>query len=316
MSKLAIIFGQESKSYAFPSGHPMSKERAISFWRELKNQGFLNSKEITFHQPTSASENELLFFHNESYINFVRKSSERGSGNLDYGDTPVFKGIYEASSCVVGSTLKALDLIMSGSIDHAFNPIGGLHHAKKESAAGFCVFNDAAVAISKAESHYKLKKIMYIDIDAHHGDGVFYAFYDNPRVFIADIHEDGKFLYPGSGSQYETGRDNSKGTKLPLPLSPNSGDEEFLKAFEKVEDFIKEIEPDIILFQSGADGLESDPLTHLKYTTQAYSQAAARIHHLAHKLSGGRILVMGGGGYDPLNTSKAWIKVVKALSSE
>lgn len=315
MSKLAIIYGKESEKYSFPSGHPMSKERAISFWREMDSQGILVSKRIIINPPRIATKEELLSFHTESYINFVKNSSEKGVGSLDYGDTPVFKGIYEASSYVVGATISGLDLIMSGKIDHAFNPIGGLHHATKESAAGFCVFNDPAIAISKLKLYYGLNRIMYIDIDAHHGDGVFYAYYDDPSIFIADIHEDGRFLYPGTGSKFEIGRGESLGTKLSIPISPNSGDEEFKKALENVEDFIEQSKPEIILLQSGADGLETDPITHLNYSINIYKLTAKRIHYLAHQLCRGRILVMGGGGYDPMNTSKAWVEVVKALIS-
>ena len=173
----------------------MSGVRAKAFWAEMKKQELEKADGVTIQEPVLASKEDLLLFHTEKYIDFVKKSSEAGLGTLDYGDTPAFKGMFESSKYVVGSTLRGLDLIMNKSVEHAFNPVGGFHHARQDSAAGFCIFNDAALAIVQAERKYNLERILYVDIDAHHGDGVFYAFYNDPKVFIADIHEDGLFQY-------------------------------------------------------------------------------------------------------------------------
>jgi|TARA_B100000315_G_scaffold16205_1_gene14498 acetoin utilization protein AcuC len=311
--KVAVFYGEASTTYSFPSGHPMSGLRGKSFWRLIKEKKLNLSKDIEIIKPVMATEEDIRLFHSQKYINFVKNLSKKGTGMLDQGDTPAFKGVFEASKYVVGSTLHGLNMVMSKKIDHAFNPIGGLHHARREAAAGFCVFNDPAIAIIEAKTRYDLKRILYIDIDAHHGDGVFYSFYDDPQVFIADIHEDGRFLYPGTGPAEEVGNGKAEGTKLSIPVPPKTNDYGFKKVFHKIEKFILKIEPQIIFFQCGGDGLKNDSISHLEYSPQAYRFAAEKLHQLAHKLCGGRIVTMGGGGYSPENTSKAWVNVVETF---
>ena len=172
MCKVAIVFGKSSKQYSFPNDHPLSSSRAEAFERLLNQSHLEFDEDVKVYEPVMASESMILDFHNKEYVNFVKQMSEVGSGFLDFGDTPAFKGIFEASCYIVGTTLLGLDIIMKGEFEHAFTPIGGLHHARKDRAAGFCVFNDPALAILKTEKVYGLKKIMYVDIDAHHGDGV------------------------------------------------------------------------------------------------------------------------------------------------
>lgn len=311
--KVSVFYGKASSSYSFPSGHLMSGDRATSFWNEMIKRNLTKSHKIIIHEPVLATEKELLLFHSQNYINFVKQSSENGTGLLDNGDTPVFKGMFEASKYVVGSTLHGLHMIMNTKVDHVFNPIGGLHHARKNSAAGFCVFNDSAIAINEAKKKYGLKRILYIDLDAHHGDGVFYSFYEDPEVYIIDIHEDGKFLYPGTGSQDEIGEGEAKGTKLNIPLPPGTDHIGFKKTFDKVEKFILKVKPEIILLQCGGDGLKNDPTSHLEYISETYRFAAEKIHKLSHKFAKGRILAMGGGGYSPENTAKAWVNILEVF---
>jgi acetoin utilization protein AcuC len=269
---------------------------------------------LTIVEPRAASAEDLLLFHDPEYVQLVKESSEHGEGLLDRGDTPAFKGVYEASLFPVGNSLNGLRLVLSGDFDHFFNPIGGLHHARSDSAGGFCVFNDAGVAIKKALAHQRLERVAYIDIDAHHGDGVYYAFESDPRVIIGDIHEDGRFLYPGTGSSLETGRGKARGTKLNVPLPRGAGDTEFLGAMDRVVDFVRGFAPTFIFLQCGADGLEGDPITHLRYSSAAHAYAAKKLHSLAHELCGGRLLAMGGGGYNPRNVSAAWTAIVRELS--
>ncbi len=256
----------------------------------------------------------LLLFHSKEFVDLVRDSSKRDEHTLlDYGDTPSFKGVYDASLFVVGSTLKCLKLAVEGNGEtHFFNPVGGLHHARRERAGGFCVFNDCSIAMLKALSS-GMAKVAYVDIDAHHGDGVFYGFESDPRIVIGDIHEDGRYLYPGTGFATETGKGTAKGTKLNIPLTPNSGDQEFIEAFDRLETFLRGFKPEMIFLQCGADGLEGDPITHLKYTKEAHSYATRKLHALAHELCDGRIIAMGGGGYNPENVEAAWSSVIHEL---
>ena len=187
-----LVTGPEIAAYGFPNGHPFGPDRHDAFRRELER-----SPAFAAVEPLSArraTREELEMFHTAEYVDLVIEFSAAGAGWLDQGDTPAFPGIYEAAAAVVGGTLEALDRIVATEIPRAFIPIGGLHHARRGGAAGFCVFNDCGVAIEAARRIHGLRRVAYVDIDAHHGDGVFYAFEDDPEVIFADIHEDGRFL--------------------------------------------------------------------------------------------------------------------------
>jgi len=315
--KLGIAYGPESKLYSFPNGHPLNKSRTELFAVALGEVASSETEDqkISIFNPMLTTEKELLLFHTQRYIDFVNQASIRGTGYLDYGDTPVFPGVYEAALYTVGSSLNGLSSINEGRVDHFFNPVGGLHHARRDRAGGFCVFDDCAVAISKALGDLGMKRVAYVDIDAHHGDGVYYGFEADPRVYIGDIHEDGRFLYPGSGSTDETGSGPAKGTKLNLPLPPGSGDDAFIQAFDKILHFVRDSNPEFIFLQCGADGLHDDPLTHLNYTARVHAYATRKLHDLAHEICRGKILAMGGGGYNPKNVRDAWIAVVNGLAA-
>lgn len=274
-----------------------------------------DSSKIDLVDPVAGSEEDLLVFHTKEFINRIKLASKTSGGLLDSEDTPAFRGMFEASLYPVGNSLNGLRLIMEGKVDHFFNPVGGLHHAGPDAARGFCVFNDCVIAISRAFNDFKLRKVAYVDIDAHHGDGVYYEFEPDPRVVIGDIHEDGRYLYPGTGAETESGTGSGLGTKMNIALAPGSGDAEFFEAFDKVEGFVRRSKPEMIFFQCGADGLAGDPITDLRYTARAHAYATKKLHVLAHKVCGGRMLAMGGGGYDPANVSAAWLEVVRELSS-
>jgi acetoin utilization protein AcuC len=206
-----------------------------------------------------------------------------------------------------------LQAIIEGEITRAFIPIGGLHHARRDGAAGFCVFNDCGVAIEAARRVYGITRVAYVDIDAHHGDGVFYGFEHDPDLAFADIHEDGRFLYPGTGAREETGRGPAAGTKLNIPLPPGADDADFYAVWNEVEDYLEQRRPELILLQCGADSLAGDPITHLRFSAEAHAHAAARLRQIAEHYSAGRLLAMGGGGYDRSNLAIAWTRVVEEL---
>jgi acetoin utilization protein AcuC len=277
------------------------------------------SDKIIIEKPTLSHEEELQQFHTREYIDLVKDYSQNKRGFLDKGDTPAFEHMFEAGCFVVGSTLKALDIVMTkkDNILHSFNPIGGLHHAKRNSAGGFCIFNDIGIIITTAKKKYNLNRICYVDIDAHHGDGVYYEFENDPTVFIADIHEDGHFLYPGTGNKSEIGLNDAKGTKLNIPLRPNSGDIEFIDAFKKIEKFIEsKVNPELIILQCGTDGIGGDPLTHLQYSSNAHRYAAEKLHGISHRYCDGKIIALGGGGYNQENIGKGWTQVVRSFISD
>jgi acetoin utilization protein AcuC len=317
MCKTAVFFGDALASYGFGSSHPLGNDRIFAFWKKLQSANVAN---IVVETPEIATEEETLTFHDKDYVEFVKMASKRGGMLLDKGDTPAYKGVFEAARYTVGSTLAGLEFVVSGKdrsgnkIDHAFNPIGGLHHAMRDSASGFCVFNDIGVAIMIARSKYNLKRIAYVDIDAHHGDGVFYEFEDDPLLFFADIHEDGRYLFPGTGSANEIGKGTAVGTKLNIPLEPGANDETFISEFVKIEQFIDEAIPELIILQCGADSIAGDPITHLQFSAKAHRHAADALHRLAHKHCKGRIIGLGGGGYNRDNIGAAWTEVVKSFA--
>jgi acetoin utilization protein AcuC len=263
--------------------------------------------------PVSAGRDSLERFHTREYVDRVIRQSETGAGYLDLGDTPAFPGVYEAACYVVGSVLDAVKRLLAGECRHALVPIAGLHHARRDSAAGFCVFNDCGIAIETLRQVYGLQRIAYVDIDAHHGDGVFYAFENDPELMIADLHEDGRFLYPGTGSAEETGRGAAQGTKLNIPMPPQAGDDAFREAWGRVESLVEKFRPEFILFQCGADSIAGDPITHLAYTPAAHRHAAAGLCRLAERHCSGRLLAMGGGGYNRQNLALAWSAVLETL---
>jgi len=308
-----LIAGPELATYGFPNGHPFGPDRYAAFMTELERSRVAATLERK--APRLATREELLWFHTPAYVERVAELSERGSGLLDAGDTPAFPGVYEAAARVVGGTLEALAAIVTGPTRRAFIPIGGLHHATRTSAAGFCVFNDCGVAIEAARRVHGIQRVAYVDIDAHHGDGVFYSFEQDPDVLFADLHEDGRFLYPGTGSRSETGRGPAVGTKLNIPLPPGADDTAFHAAWEEVEAYLEAGKPELILLQCGADSLAGDPITHLQLSAEAHAYAAQRLGVLADRYANGRVLGMGGGGYNRANLARAWTRVVEELAA-
>lgn len=306
-----VYYGDSLAAYGFGEGHPFGPDRLEAFWREFTRRGL--DRRVVVAPPVSCTEDDLARFHTHDYLARVKRQSQTGIGFLDYGDTPAFPGVYEAASTVVGSVLDALHAILGGECRRAFVPIAGLHHARRDSAAGFCVFNDQGVAIETLRAVHGLRRVAYVDIDAHHGDGVFYAFEDDPDLTFADLHEDGRYLYPGTGNASETGRGKAAGTKLNIPLPPEAGNREFLQAWDKAEAFVRAARPEFILLQAGADSLAGDPITHLCYTPAAHAHAARRLCTLANDCCAGRLLATGGGGYDRANLARAWCAVVEAL---
>lgn len=297
--------------YHFGESHPFGPKRYWAFKEEFEKRKLIDKVHLS--KAKQATEEELALFHTSDYINKVKILSKTGEGYLDGGDTPARKGIYEAASIMVGTTLKAVDHIMQGDCQHAFSPIAGLHHASRKSAAGFCVFNDCGIAIEYLREKYNIQRVAYVDIDAHHGDGVFYGFEDDKDLIFVDMHQDGNTLYPGTGAITETGKGDAIGTKLNIPLQPNCSDEIALKLWQVAEQFLEKAKPEYILLQCGADSLNGDPITQLNLSSKFHGHVAQRLSVIADKYSQGRLLAMGGGGYNLENIKMAWNDVVEAL---
>jgi len=270
-------------------------------------------KDVSVVAAARADRAEIERFHTHRYVDRVLHDEARGIDYLDNGDTPVFPGLYEAAASVVGAGLDGLSRVMSGECRRTFQPIGGLHHARRDGAAGFCVFNDLGVVIESLRTEHGVQRVAYVDIDVHHGDGVFYAYEDDPDLIFADIHEDGRFLYPGTGHANESGTGKATGTKLNIPLAPGAGDQTFTEAWTRVVAHLRAFQPQFFLFQCGADGLEGDPLAHLRYSPRVHAHAARSLCHLADEYAAGRLMAFGGGGYNRGNLARAWCSVLREL---
>lgn len=310
-SEVSLYVGETLGKYGFPNGHPFGPDRQDAFWKEAVKQDL--NRSVSVCEPKPATREEIERFHTAEHVERVDKLSQLGYGSIDYGDTPAYPGVYDASAAVVGTALEGLARVMSGECLRTFQPIGGLHHARRETAAGFCVFNDCGVVIDTLRDQYGIERIAYVDIDVHHGDGLFYPYEDDPTLIYADIHEDGRFLYPGTGHEHECGKGAGKDLKLNIAMQPGSGDQQFLRAWERVVDHLRRYKPQFIVMQCGADSLAGDPLAHLQYTPAAHAHAARSLCALANEYAEGRIMGFGGGGYHRGNLAAAWCAVLNAF---
>lgn len=311
---LAYVYSDEFLKYDFGPGHPLKPIRLKLTYELSRAKGLFDDQKIVVVPPRTASEEELRLFHSQEYVSLVKKLSKEGHGLLDYGDTPAFKGVYEASATAVGASLDAIDAVMNGKADHGINISGGLHHAREDRASGFCVFNDPAVSIAYLKSKYHLERIMYVDIDAHHGDGVMFGFYADPGVLDVDFHEDGRYLFPGTGFTSEIGEREGEGLKVNFPLPPQTGDDPYLTGFKMiVPQLARAYRPQFIIVQCGADSHTGDLLAHLELTTRAYGEIITTMHKLAHEVASGRIVALGGGGYNVASVARCWTVVAATL---
>lgn len=298
-----FVFSEDLLNYKFSKNHPFNQIRLKLTLDLLKNINAIEECHII--PPRKASDEELHLIHDPSYVNAVKLA---GQGNLpediceNYGlgteDTPIFQNMHEASSLLVGGTLAAVDAVMSGLAKHALHLGGGLHHGFRGKASGFCIYNDSSVAIKYIQEKYKAR-ILYVDTDAHHGDGVQWSFYDDPDVCTLSIHETGRYLFPGTGNVNERGQGKGYGFSFNIPVDAFTEDDSWLHAyrtaFREVAEFFK---PDVILTQNGADAHYLDPLTHLSSTIKIYREIPKLAHEIAHEYCDGKWIAVGGGGYD------------------
>lgn len=306
-----IYLGDALARYGFGNEHPFGPMRHHVFKEEFIKQHLHEHVDIL--DPVLTDQANIELFHTHEYVEKVISLSKLGTGFLDNGDTPAFIGMYEAASTVVGTVLNAIDRLINKEYKRAFIPIAGLHHARRHIASGFCVFNDCGVAIEYLRHKHGIHKVAYVDIDAHHGDGVYYSFENDKDLIFADLHEDGRYLYPGTGSIYETGLGDAKGTKLNIPMPPQADDALFMKMWPAVENLLRSQQPDFILLQCGADSIKGDPITHLAYSERSHAYATTQLCKLAEECCDQKLIAMGGGGYNHNNIATTWTAVVRAM---
>jgi acetoin utilization protein AcuC len=304
--KTAFIYSDDFAKFDYGPGHPLKPFR-LKLTRDLiKAYGLLSLPDTTVVEARPAAEEDLLLYHTRDYIE-VLKSANSGleiPGEERYGlgfeDNPVFEGVFEWSRLVTGASLQAAGLVDSGQVRTAFSISGGLHHALASQASGFCYINDPVIVIASLLK--KGRRIAYIDIDAHHADGVQEAFYHTDKVLTISLHESGRYLFPGTGFEGETGQGEGRGYAVNVPMPPYSDDELFVYAFnEVVPPLIGKFRPDIVVGQLGVDSFLTDPLTHLNYTTNGFCEVVRKVKELSPKW-----IALGGGGYEITNVAKAW----------
>ncbi len=265
-------------------------------------------------RPEAASEEELRLAHTVDYIQRVREADLSGEGYLDRRDTPAWHGLYARAATAVGGTLLAARAIAAGDARHGFNPAGGLHHAQQDRASGFCVFNDIVIAARVLQREFGLTRVAIVDIDGHHGDGTQALLYDEPLLKVSFHQYDGRF-YPGTGRADELGVGPGYGYSVNVPLPRRVTDRPYLAAFDAlVPPLLRAYAPQFILVQFGVDAHTSDPLVGLSLTTDAYLGLVERLHALAHELCAGRLLFLGGGGYNPETVARCWAILMATLS--
>ncbi|UCD00200.1 MAG: acetoin utilization protein AcuC [Phycisphaerales bacterium] len=305
-SKAAFIYSSELEEHRYPPEHPFNTIRAQRVRQTVNSMGLLSAEHVREVPPTPAERIVLKKFHSARYLHALKNAS-RGRWDaeaLEMGigteDCPVFPGLYDYTVLAAGGTLVASKLILEGDAEIAFNPSGGFHHAGPERASGFCYINDVALACMVLAEHGK--RVLYLDVDVHHGDGVAHAFYDRSDVMTISLHQNPRTLFPGTGFEDEIGAGSGKGYCVNVPLPVGTYDQAYLGVFEAVVlPLIKAYNPDVFVFELGADALAGDPLAHLQLTNNVYAEI---INHL---LSFNKPLVAtGGGGYNVDNTVRAW----------
>jgi acetoin utilization protein AcuC len=307
--KSAFIYSDEFGKYSYGSSHPMRPVRLKLTYELIKAYGLFNLPNTQLVEARKATEEEICLFHTKDYIKTLKQADSGAmpqdgwKHGLGYGDNPLFNGVYEWSLYSAGASVQAAELVSSGKADKAFNICGGLHHAMADKASGFCYLNDAVIAIK-----YLLtlgKRVAYVDIDAHHGDGVQAAFYDTDKVLTISLHESGHHLFPGTGFPGEIGVGKGKGYSVNLPLPPEADDEVMVKGFKEIVPlFIEKFRPDIIVTQLGVDTFRTDPITHLNLTMNGFEQMIKGL-----KALGLPWVALGGGGYNLGNVARAWTLV-------
>ncbi|HEX8695290.1 MAG TPA: acetoin utilization protein AcuC [Longimicrobium sp.] len=322
--RTAFVWDPGVTAYRFRPDHPFNPKRLELTVSLIEALGLVGGERTPVVAPRPATDEELLRVHSRAYVDAVKRLSEPGADEseawrwgLGTDDTPVFPGMHEVTALVTGATIRAAELVMSGEFTRAFNIAGGLHHAHESRGSGFCVYSDLAAAIAWIREAHGAR-VMYIDYDAHHGDGVQGIFYRDPEVLTLSVHESGRYLFPGTGFVDELGEGEGYGYSLNLPLEPFTEDGSWTWLHGKLlAEAAEAFRPDVIVLQNGCDGHVLDPLTHLRATTRLYEETVRLVCEIADRVCGGRVVATGGGGYAIWRVvPRAWTLVWGALSGQ
>ncbi len=302
MSQAAFIYSDEVLRYDFGPHHPLQPVRYKLTHDLLSELGAFSNGSAAVVAPPRADDDEIRLVHDAEYVEVIRRAGADPGivvprAGIGSGDNPPFDDMHDVTATVAGGSIEAARRVMSGNATFAFNVAGGLHHALPGMASGFCIYNDPALAIAWLLAN-GAERVAYIDTDAHHGDGVQWIFYEDPRVLTVSVHESGRYLFPGTGDVTETGRGAGKGTSINVPLDPGASDPDMLLTMEEVViPLTRKFRPDVLVLQHGCDAHRLDPLTHLDCSLNVFREIAERERDLAAEVCGGRAIAGGGGGY-------------------
>ena len=304
--------------YHHGAHHPMDPIRWELTWQLAGSLGVLDDYQVVAPKPADAD--TLALVHTLGYVDAVRRASASGfqfsvGHGLGTPDDPIFPGMHDAAALIAGGSVTAARAIASGEVDRAVNFCGGLHHAMPDSASGFCVYNDAALAIA-ALLEAGVRRVAYVDIDAHHGDGVQASFYADPRVLTVSIHQSPLSLFPGTGFAKESGEGRADGMSVNIPLPKGTSDALWLRAFHAVvPGVVRAFRPEVLVTQHGTDSHREDPLTDLSLTVDGHRTSYLALRDLAETVTAGRWLALGGGGYSPVRvTPRSWSNLLAIVA--
>jgi acetoin utilization protein AcuC len=306
--RVGLVLCPEARIYDHGPQHPLRPDRVLLTWDLIAAYGLDALSHVARLTSGPADDATIELVHTAAFVDATRRAGhgEDGAwGRFGYGpgDNPIFDRMHEAASLVAGASVRAAEAVWTGDCEHAFNAAGGLHHAMPERASGFCVYDDPAIAIAWLLQQ-GAERVAYVDVDVHHGDGVQFVFWDDPRVLTISIHQFAPWFFPGTGDLSERGGLGAEGTAINLPLPEFTGDVAWLEAFRTVVPrAVRAFGPDVLVTQLGCDTHHLDPLAQMQLTTGAYREAAKELHALAHEVAGGRWVATGGGGYQ-------WARVV------
>ena len=307
-NKIALIYHNDYNKYDLGTSHPLISDKprkSLEFFKEKNIFDYLK-----IFQAKKAKEEDILKVHNPRYVERVKQLSKTG-GMLSL-DTPAPKGIYDIALLVTGGTKLAGEKLFKG-FNCAINPLAGFHHASESSSSGFCFFNDIAIVIENLRERYNLERFQIIDLDVHHANGTQEIYYDDPSVLNISFHQDGRTLYPGTGSIEKIGRDSGEGFTVNLPFPPGTGSGDYILAFDTIIPYLtEEFNPQILIYQCGVDTHHSDPLANLCLTYQTYYYLANRIMSLSKKTCN-KLLVLFGGGYNSRSSVISYFNIMCGL---
>jgi len=316
---LAVLYSDGYLAYDFGHAHALREVRVRLACELIRSSGLFDGR-ATLLNPTPALEESILRVHERRYVDAVKQlgmspKEEAYEFGLGPGDNPIFPGMYESSALQAGGTVQACELVATGQRARAYNLGGGFHHAMPSKASGFCIFNDVAIGLKHILDRGLVHRVLYVDIDAHHGDGVQHIFYDDPRVLTISLHEDGRFLFPGTGFTDEIGQGNGRGYAVNVPLPPYTRDASYLYAVtEIVPPLARAYRPDLVFTQTGADATYLDPLAHLKLTSRTYEAFGNLIDGLTQELCASRWVAATGGGYDVAACARMWTLIASTMA--